>query len=712
MKQVVINQGTASIVDVSKPVVQDGSVLVRVVNSCISVGTEMSGVKSSGTPLWKKAIESPAKVKMAMEMAATKGIGQTVDFVKGKVEEAIPIGYSNAGIVEEVGKDIKDVQVGDRIACAGAGYAFHAEYVTVPRNLVVKIPDSVNFEEASTATVGAIAMQGVRRLAPAIGETFVVIGLGIIGQLTVQILKANGCKVIGTDISEARIAQAENLGLDYGVKSDNDCLKRIQQLTDRKGADGVVVTASSASSEIISNAFQMCRKKGRVVLVGDVGLDIKRSDIYQKELDFYISTSYGPGRYDKDYEEKGHDYPIAYVRWTENRNMDAFLQLIGEKKVDIGHMISKIYDVNEAEKAYNDLKAPDDTRCIILFKYSEIKKEESHAIIYRRGKGIDGKINVGLVGAGSFAKAMHLPNLMTLKESFHLRAIMTRDGVNGMNTAKRFPADYVTSDYQDILKDDDIDLVLITTPHNLHKEMVKQALTYGKNVFVEKPLCLTKEELNEINAFYQEDESSYKPVLMTGFNRRFSKHIVEIKKKLEGTAEPIIINYRMNAGYVPLDNWVHDETGGGRNIGEACHIYDLFTFLTGSKAISVQASGIEKSSYYSSTDNFSVHILFENGSIANLIYTAMGNKNVPKEMMDIYFDGKIISLNDYKEIAGYGLRLDTMKMKNSEKGQKEELIALSKCLLEGDKWPISLEEQLQAMNIAFDVEQQIKKTYR
>lgn len=709
MKQVVINQGTASIVDVSKPVVQDGSVLVRVVNSCISVGTEMSGVKSSGTPLWKKAIESPAKVKMAMEMAATKGIGQTVDFVKGKVEEAIPIGYSNAGIVEEVGEDIKDIQVGDRVACAGAGYAFHAEYVTVPRNLVVKIPDSVSFEEASTATVGSIAMQGVRRLAPAIGETFVVIGLGIIGQLTAQILKANGCKVFGTDISEARIAQAENLGLDYGVKSDNDCLKRIQQLTDRKGADGVVVTASSASSEIISNAFQMCRKKGRVVLVGDVGLDIKRSDIYQKELDFYISTSYGPGRYDKDYEEKGHDYPIAYVRWTENRNMDAFLQLIGEKKVDIGHMISKIYDVSEAEKAYNDLKAPDDTRCIILFKYSEIKKEESHAIIYRRGKGIDGKINVGLVGAGSFAKAMHLPNLMTLKESFHLRAIMTRDSVNGMNTAKRFPADYVTSDYQDILKDDDIDLVIITTPHNLHKEMVMQALTHGKNVFVEKPLCLTREELDEINAFYQEDESIYKPVLMTGFNRRFSKHIVEIKKKLEGTAEPIIINYRMNVGYVPLDNWVHDETGGGRNIGEACHIYDLFTFLTGSKAISVQASGIEKSSYYSSTDNFSVNILFENGSVANLIYTAMGNKNVPKEMMDIYFDGKIISLNDYKEIAGYGLRLDPMKMKNSEKGQKEELMALSKCLLKGDKWPISLEEQVQAMKIAFDVEQQIKK---
>lgn len=709
MKQVVINQGVASIANVSRPVVQDNSIIVKVINSCISVGTEMSGVKSSGVPLWKKAIESPAKVKMVVDMATTKGIGQTAEFIKGKAGEAIPIGYSNAGIVEEVGKDIKDIQIGDRVACAGAEYAFHAEFVAVPRNLVVKIPDTVSFEEASTTTVGAIAMQGVRRLKPAIGETIVVIGLGIIGQLTAQILKANGCKVIGTDISKEHLLQAEKLGLDVGIRADNNCLRKIQQFTDRRGADGVIVTAASASSEIISNAFQMCRRKGRVVLVGDVGLNIKRSDIYQKELDFYISTSYGPGRYDRDYEENGRDYPFAYVRWTENRNMEAFLQLIGEKKVDIYRMISKIYDVDEAEEAYNDLKNPDDSRCIVLFKYSQAQEDKSHSIIYNQVKGVEGRINVGLIGAGNFAKSMHLPNLMDLKEEYHLRAIMTRDGVNGMNTAKRFQADYVTSDYQEILKDDDIDLVFITTPHNLHKDMALQALKHKKNVFVEKPLCLNKKELEEIKAFYQEEQDIYKPVLMTGFNRRFSKHAVEIKKILRETTEPIIINYRMNAGYIPLDNWVHNNIGGGRNIGEACHIYDLFTFLIGSKVVSVQAQGIKKSSYYSSTDNFSVNILFENGSIANLLYTAMGNKDMSKELMDIYFDGKIISLKDYKEIVSYGFKIDNMRMKDSKKGQREELIALSRCLLKGSKWPISLEEQIQAMEIAFAVEQEIQK---
>ncbi len=709
MKQVVINQGNASVANVSKPIVQDNSILVRVVNSCISAGTEMSSVKSSGTPLWKKAIESPAKVKLAVEMATTKGIGQTVDFVKGKAEEAIAVGYSNAGIVEEVGKNIKDIRIGDRVACAGARYAFHAEYVTVPRNLVVKIPDSVSFEDASTATVGAIAMQGIRRLAPAIGETFVVIGLGIIGQLTVQILKANGCRVIGTDISKAHILQAEKSGLDFGFISDHECMKKVQQTTNRNGADGVVVTAASASSEILSTAFQMCRKKGRVVLVGDVGLNIKRNDIYPKELDFYISTSYGPGRYDKEYEEDGHDYPIAYVRWTENRNMEAFLQLIGEKKVNIQQMISKIYPIDDAKKAYDDLKNPDDMRCVVLFEYPKKQEEASHNIIYHPGKGIAGKINVALIGAGNFAKATHLPNLMSLDEYYHLRAVMTRDGVNGMNTAKRFCADYATSDYQDILKDDTIDLVLITTPHNLHKEMVMQALSSGKNVFVEKPLCLTREELCDIKAFYQHSEAAHKPVLMTGFNRRFSKHAVAIRKKLETVTEPIIINYRMNAGYIPLDDWVHSDVGGGRNVGEACHIYDLFAFLTDSKAISVQAQGIGKSSYYSPTDNFSANILFENGSVANLIYTAMGSKDVPKELMEIYVDGKIISLNDYKEIVGHGIKIDSMKTRDSEKGQKEELIALSKCLLEQSKWPISLEEQMQAMNIAFDVEQQIRR---
>lgn len=709
MKQVVINQGNASVINVSKPIVQDNCILVRVINSCISVGTELSGLKSSGIPLWRKALESPIKVKMAVEMATTKGVEQTLEFVKGKVSEAIPTGYSNAGIVEAIGKNIKDVKVGERVACAGAQYAYHAEFIIVPQNLFVKIPDAVSYVEASTATIGAIAMQAVRRANPTIGETFIVIGLGIIGQLTTQILKANGCKVFGTDISNERLEQALALGLDIGIKSDSECLKKIYQKTRRIGADGVIVTAASSSHEIISNAFQMCRKKGRVVLVGDVGLNIKREDIYQKELDFYISTSYGPGRYDYNYEQKGQDYPISYVRWTENRNMEAYLQLIGDNKIDIKSMITQIYALDDAEKAYNDLKVSDEKRCIVLFKYSEGEKDNTHTITIKNNKKkIKGHINVAVIGAGNFAKNMHLPNLKDLDKYFHLRAIMTRDSVNGLNTAKRFQADYVTSDYQEILNDQTIDLVIITTPHNLHKEMTLDALQHGKNVFVEKPLCLNKEELEEIKEYYR-DESNEKPILMTGFNRRFAKHIHVIKRELEKCTEPIMINYKMNAGYIPMDNWVHTNIGGGRNIGEACHIYDLFTFLANSKVISVQAKGIGGSSYYSSKDNFETLIKFQNGSIANLIYTAMGNKDAPKEVMEIYFDGKIILLNDYKEIKGYGLKINGMKMKGSSKGQKEELIELSKCLLGKRNWPISLEEQIQAMLIAFEVEEQIQE---
>ena len=715
MKQVLIKQGKAVVEEIPAPQVEPGTVLVQVDHSCISVGTEMSGIKVSGLPLWKRALKQPQNVKKAIQMVATQGYTHTKSVIEGKLTAGQPTGYSAAGIVLEVGDGIDDIVPGDRVACAGAQCAHHAEIIRVPRNLTVPIPDGLGFAEASTVTLGAIAMQGVRRANPTLGETFVVLGLGILGQLTAQLLKANGCRVIGTDLDTSRIELAKDLGMDIGIYPENgDDIESVARLTNGIGADGVIITAATPSDEVVSTAFKMCRKKGRVVLVGDVGLNLNRADFYAKELDFLVSTSYGPGRYDNNYEERGLDYPVAYVRWTENRNMSEYLRLLAEGKVKVDKMISAIYPVDKAAEAYEVLGSSEAKPLMVLLSYPHPAADTIPVRVvanpYAKPAG-SGVIRLALVGAGGFAKGMHLPNIKELSSLYHLHAVVSRTGHNASATAIQFSAKYSTTDYQKVLDDPEVDAVLIATRHNLHARMVLQALKAGKHVLVEKPLALNEEELQQIEEFYTSSSVfGPQPVLLTGFNRRFSKYARRIHELTRERSNPMVLNYRMNAGYIPLDHWVHTQEGGGRNIGEGCHIYDLFTYLTSSKVVSIDAKSIKpKTGYYSYSDNFVATMSFEDGSIATLTYTSLGSKEYPKEQLEVFVDGKVIKLDDYRKLTVTGAKAIGVETKLSDKGQKEELEAFAKAIREGGEWPIPLWQQLQATRISFKIQEMISR---
>lgn len=712
MKQVLVRQGAVAVEDVPQPQVADGAVLVQVSHSCISIGTEMSGIRASGLPLWKRVLKNSENIKKAIKIVADNGLARTREMAAERAAIGMPTGYSAAGVVVEVGAGVNDLKPGDRVACAGAQCAHHAEYICVPRNLVVGVPEGMDFAEASTVALGSIALQGVRRAAPTMGETFVVVGLGILGQMTVQLLKTNGCRVVGTDLDRSRIEMARQYGMDVGVHPDDgDDVAQAQRLTDGVGADGVIITAASKSDAVISTAFKMCRKKGRVVLVGDVALNLLREDFYQKELDFLISTSYGPGRYDRRYEEEQCDYPVAYVRWTENRNMAEYLRLVAEGRVKIGPLITKSYDIAQAVAAYEALKSPADKPLMVLLTYPGAGKgEEKEKAVVRFSACAnrrDGKVSLAIVGAGSFARATHLPNLRTLSDRYRVHAIMDRAGLNASEVTRYAGANYATTDYQQILKDSDVDAVLITTRHDLHAPMAMQALEAGKHVLVEKPLAVDAAELATVRTWC-EGRGAKAPVLLTGFNRRFSRYARRIHELVEGRSNPMIVNYRMNAGYIPLDHWVHTKEGAGRNVGEACHIYDLFTYLTGSRVTSVSAKAVKPASaHYSHQDNFVATMTFGDGSVANLVYTALGSITYPKERMEIFVDGKVLVLDDFRKLEVHGMRAGGIETKQMDKGHREELEAFAGAITNGGEWPNALWQQCQAMEIAFEVERQL-----
>jgi len=704
MKQVLIKKGSAYIEEVPAPIVNVNTVLVQVYYSCISVGTEISGVKSSGESLISRSLKQPEKVSKAIKNVKKEGLIRTIQTVQQKLDTGSPTGYSASGVVVEVGTNIKDVKIGDKVACAGAGIANHAEYIEVPRNLLVKVPNGVDLDLSSTVTLGAIALQGVRRADVKLGEYVSVIGLGILGQITVQLLIANGCKVVGIDVNERRIEKALELGLDKGINPiKEDCVKISTIFTGGYGVDAAIVTAATNSSEPISQAFQICRRKGRVVLVGDVGLEINREDMYKKELDFFISTSYGPGRYDELYEQKGIDYPYGYVRWTENRNMEGYIRLVAEKKISIRPLIEKEYNINEASKAYEELKEPGKKPLIILLKYNQGKGKQigRKSEVHSKPIKTEGIINIAIIGAGSFAKGMHLPNLIKLKNTYNLYALSSLIGSDVKNTAQRFGATYATTDYREILEDKDIDAVFIATRHNLHAKISIEALKAGKAVFVEKPMAMNKDELYELTNVICETKKPY----MVGFNRRFSKYAREVYKHISTRVNPLIVNYQMNAGYIPLDHWVHTEEGGGRIIGEACHIFDLFNYFTEAEIESINVDKITpKTKHFSIQDNAIITLKYNDGSVCSLTYTALGNNEYPKEFCQIYYDGKIIIINDYKKLEGYGVKLGTIKSAKSEKGQYEEIVEFAKYVRGEIEAPIPLWELIQSTEISFRVE--------
>lgn len=696
MKQVLLKKGTIYTADIARPQVEDGFVLVRTEYSCISAGTEMSGVTASGTPLVKRILESPDLMERGMTMLKERGFKDTWDVVKGKYEVGTAMGYSASGTVVESGTPL--FAKGDRVACMGVGYASHAGYIAVPQNLAVRMPDGVSFEQASTAALGCIAMQGIRRAEVALGEYIVITGMGILGQLACRFAVASGATAIVTDIDERRLNIALQSGASHAINAKEDVVGKVSQITGGHGADKVIVTAATSSDQLLSQAFQMCRKKGRVVLVGVAGMNLKREDMYQKELDFVIATSYGPGRYDVEYEEKGLDYPYGYVRFTEKRNLESYLRLISDGKIDVSNIIEAIYPAERAEEAYEALKSDEKRPLAVLLKYQEQETPDDGCIKNANGyKAPQGALNVALCGAGGFAKGMHVPNMKKMGDKFKLYAVQSRTGANAQALAAKEGAAYSTTDYSKILDDPEVDVVMICTRHNLHAQMVIRALEAGKAVFVEKPMALTMEEMERVM-----DAAGKTGVpFMVGFNRRFSKCAVETKKAIQNRQNPMILSYRMNAGFIPRESWIQSEEGGGRIIGEGCHIIDLFNYFTDSEAESVSVTQLSpKTDHVSRTDNCVITVKYKDGSICTLTYTGQGSKEYGKEFFELFVDGGVIAMDDYRQLKGYGVKLPEVHSAGPEKGQYEELLAFYEAITKGDGYPIPLWQLEQATRIS------------
>lgn len=703
MEQILLKKGTIYTADVAKPMLEKDTVLVKTAFSCISAGTEMSGVESSGNSLIKTAMEHPEYIQLGIDMLREKGIKETWNTIQGKYELGTPMGYSASGIVEESGTDA--FQPGDRVACMGVGHANHAGYIVVPKNLVAKVPDNVSLEHASTAALGCIAMQGIRRADVKLGEYIVITGMGILGQLACRFAAASGANVIVTDIDERRLRIAEKNGADYTINAGADVVGEVTKITGGHGADSVIVTAATSSNDLLSQSFQMCRKKGKVVLVGVAGMNLKREDMYQKELDFVISTSYGPGRYDNKYEEKGADYPYGYVRFTEKRNLESYLKLMSAGKMDISDIIEGIYPAGQADQAYATLKNAENRPLAVLLQYDEGDEEQaSEDTVVENPNGYtmpEGKIKVALCGVGGFAKGMHIPNLKKMSDKYEIYAVQSRTGSNAQSVAVANNAKYSTTDYQKILQDKEVDMVMICTRHNLHAKMVTDAMNAGKAVFVEKPMAITVEEMEEVIVTARKTKVPF----LVGFNRRFSKYARAAKKVLVNRKNPMIINYRMNAGYIPLDHWTQTEEGGGRIIGEGCHIFDLFNYFTDSKAESVSVNKITpQTDHVSCADNCVVTVKYEDGSVCTLTYTGQGHKDYGKEFCEIIVDGMVITIDDYKSITGYGVKVRDIKSATPDKGQYEELLAFYKVMKAKKQYPIPLWQLEQATRISLMVE--------
>ena len=708
MKQLFISKGNIVIEDVSPPVCGNNEVLVANAYSAISIGTELSAIRSRKGFLLAKVLKSSALMKKALGYAKKKGIKETISKARKLQEAMVALGYSSAGVVIAVGKNITDINVGDRVACAGAGKANHAEVVAVPRNLVAIIPDGVSFEEAAFTTLGAIAMHGIRRAERQFGETVAILGVGLLGQLAVQMAKAGGYRVIAIDKNPERVDLAKRMGADLGlVVGKDDVEKEILYYTSGIGADAVVIYAATSSSEPVNQAMRIAREKGRIVVVGDVGMELERGVFYEKELDFLISRSYGPGRYDPLYEERGIDYPVGYVRWTENRNMRAFLDLLNDKKIDVKPLIEAIFPIEEARKAYEFIGG--EKRSLgVLLKYDPSKYFAKAGEVFPAKRAIEiaprvveGKINAALIGAGSFAKGVLLPILSRIPE-YNLKAIATTSAINAKQTASKFEAEYCTTDYGEVLEDENVDLVVITTPHSLHYPMIMDAAEAGKAIYVEKPMCLTEEELDNIVKVISET----KVPLVVGFNRRYSPLAVKAKELLKQKHRPYLINYRVNAGFVPKTSWVQDpEVGGGRIIGECCHFLDLFSYFIESEVENVNATSIPvNNATVVANDNVVVTVKWTDGSLATLVYTALGHEGLPKERIEIYADGSSMVIDDFKNMELYGFREGSIRLKRQDKGHYQQLMEISR-FLRGEKSNIiSFEECVKAMRMAFEAE--------
>ncbi|HEY7785991.1 MAG TPA: bi-domain-containing oxidoreductase [Pyrinomonadaceae bacterium] len=685
-----LKTGEGTVADVPVPALQRGRVLVRTVVSLVSAGTERAFVELGQKNVLAKAKERPDLVKKTLEKIKTNGLLNTLENVRDKLNQSHALGYSAAGTVIEVAHDVTEFRAGDRVACAGTGFASHAEVLSVPKNLCVRIPTAVDYESAAFSTVGAIALQGVRLAEPTLGESVVVIGLGLVGQLTVQLLRANGCRVFGVDLDQGKVRLAQQLGADGGALT-RDAAGEVQAWSRGRGADAVIVTAATSSDEPIQLAGEISRLKGRVVAVGMIGMNVPRNVYYERELSIKVSMSYGPGRYDPRYEERGHDYPFAYVRWTEGRNIEAFLDLVANNRVNVKPLITHRFSIENGEKAYQLISGEKNEPYLgILFEYDHARELERNVINTKRQLSIQNdRVRVGVIGAGAYAQKSLLPNLKAGGVDFI--SIATASGVTARDVGEKYGFARFVSDANDVINDDTVNLVVIATPHDSHAQLAKLSLERGKNVFVEKPLALNDAELNEVLGTAQGSTGA----LMVGFNRRFSPLATSAKEFFAQRRAPLSILYRINAARIPRDHWTQDpETGGGRIVGEVCHFVDLMQFWTGAPPLTVFAESVQgENAQMVDDDSVFITMKFADGSNGSIAYLAEGDRSLAKEYVEIYCEGKTFVLDDFRGATFHenGKEKQTT-LRSQDKGQSRCVQTVLEVVRQGGMLPIDLKE--------------------
>jgi predicted dehydrogenase/threonine dehydrogenase-like Zn-dependent dehydrogenase len=684
MKQVVQNfrTGILKVETVPAPTLSAGEVLVANRVSLISPGTERSTVQVAQKNLLGKALDRPEMARKVVAAMQKDGVFATLHRVFDRLDTPAALGYSCAGVVLAMGKDVSGLSVGDRVACAGQNYASHAEIISVPKHLCVKLPDGVSFEDASFVTLGAIALQGVRQAEPQLGDRIAVIGLGLLGQLTVQLLKASGCRVLGSDLDRSRRDLAAELGADVVVDAA-ELIDAAKAFSQGQGVDSVIITASTKSNEPVEAAGEIARQKGRVVVVGAVGMTLPREPYYKKELEFRLSMSYGPGRYDRSYEEQGRDYPFGYVRWTEQRNIEAFLHLLRQGSVKVARLVTDRYPIEEAEIAYQRLTDGSASSLGLLISYSAEISDSASQICRLAPARSSGPVRLGLIGAGQHVRDMLLPVLSGLSD-VTIAAVCTGSGITAKMVGDKCKAAYCTTDFRAVLRDDTINTVLVGTRHDTHAEIVDEALKAGKHVFVEKPLCLTHDELERIDRSY-EDAAKRGLQLWVGFNRRFSSHATKIVEFFQGRRNPLVMVYRVNAGSLPPTPWGQDpEVGGGRIIGEACHFVDFMQAICGARPISVHAARIGGHTSGMADDQSLISLTFNDGSIGTVVYTAGGDTGLAKERFEAFGDGKAVTLDDFAVTEFYAQgKKTTYKTSVRDKGFEQEMRRFTESVAQG-----------------------------
>ena len=704
-----VKTGETTLETVPPPALKSGGVRVRTAASLISAGTEKMLIDLAQKSYLGKAKARPDLVKQVLNKVQKEGLWNTFQKVMSKMERPMPLGYSAAGIVEQVGGDVRGLQVGDRVAMAGAGYANHANVNFVPKNLVAKMPEGVSFEEAAYSTVASIALQGVRLARPQLGEYVAVVGLGLIGLITVQLLKANGCRVIGVDLDSAKVELARDLGVDVGVVSSNDDPEAaVDAFTGGRDVDHTLITAATKSNGPIELAGEITRRKGQVVVVGAVGMDIPRDAYYHKELDVKVSMSYGPGRYDPSYEEGGIDYPYDYVRWTEQRNMEAVLALMADGALDVKALTTHQFTFDNALDAYELIQDGDEPHVGIVLEYDT---EQTHDEVVRIRSATHvptDQLGVGFVGAGNYASLHLLPHVQD-HDRAALIGLVTATGMNAQQKADKFGFEYCTTDLQPLLDDESIDTIFIATRHSTHAEFATRALEAGKHVFVEKPMVVTEDQLDALQNAFESAQRERRTGLMVGLNRRFAPMVQEMRQAMP-PGRPKQMIYRVNSGPIPTDSWLHNpEEGGGMLVGEMCHFIDLMQYIAGERPAQVYAQSLTLGrDDLADHDNLSITITFDGGSVGTLCYNTVGDSAAPKERLEVYGQGTVAVLNDFRrlEITQDG-STSTSRAWTQEKGQGNQVADTIDGFCVQGRGPISFEELVAGMRTIFAAQKSI-----